>query len=97
MPSDKHDITVLIVSQDTGVFYIGNRFMNINGDPVVTHKREGAGRDDIKKCHQTLPFIFNEKIDSNNIAKYNEPSWGGMCLDSPPPWKKKIILLQVNF
>ena len=38
--------------------------MNISGDSVVTQKREGTGRDDIKKCQQTLPlFLMSERFE----------------------------------
>lgn len=70
--------------------------MNISGDSVVTQKREGTGRDDIKKCQQTLPSIFNER-EIRIIQQSTMSHLGGMCLDSPPPWKKKNHTIASEF
>ena len=60
MPSDKHDITVLIKSQGARGVSDRKQFKKVKGDSVDSHEREGEGSGGIRKSHQTLPFIISE-------------------------------------
>ena len=45
IPSSKHSVIVLIMSQDQWVFQIGNRFKKFKGESFDTHKRRMGGKN----------------------------------------------------